>query len=309
MRPWKRIGVPAPSWRGRTEEVLRGVRILETEFDVRLGSVAASRPNYNSPFNRLEERAEELVGMLRDDSIDAVWCLDGGAGASYLLPILKQEYEREPWPAKPVIGWSDITFLLMYLVKLGHKCFVAKHVACENEEHDVSVRNAVVQLQRILGSSYYHVDYPIETLRDGEAEGLCLGGTISVLTNMMGTEYCPSFDGSLVFFEEHGTNAPGEREYLLWDKIQGIQLGGYWKNVAGFVVGEVEIGGPYETDEDLFPTLWEVLERTLNPLTAGPVVTGFPFGVSRKSCVVPIGVPAKMYVSNSSCDIEWWLDR
>jgi muramoyltetrapeptide carboxypeptidase len=253
--------------------------------------------------------------MLRDPSIDAIWCTDGGAGASYLLPILAKEWERQAWKPKPVLGFSDVTFLTTYLVKLGHVCFLSQNVSCEHDQHEEDLRKVLAYISR--ESTTRMVDHPegvwgtgrlpVEILRPGRAQGLFLGGTFSVLANMIGTPYCPSFEGALVFFEEHGVNAPGEREYQLWDRMQGVELNGRWRGTAGFVVGEVEIGGPYETDEDLFPDLWQVLERTLLPMTGGPIVSGLPFGVSQKEFPLPVGVQAELIADRGQAELRWTI--
>jgi muramoyltetrapeptide carboxypeptidase LdcA involved in peptidoglycan recycling len=76
-------------------------------------------------------------------------------------------------------------------------------------------------------------------------------------------------------------------------------------SAAAFVVGEIEIGGPYETEEDLFPDLWTVLEKTLLPMIGGPVISGWPFGNSRKDGLLPIGVEAELKVKSGNATISW----
>jgi muramoyltetrapeptide carboxypeptidase len=277
--------------------------VINPFFRTKVGAVASSRPNFNSPFLRLEQRASELLGMLYDTEVDAIWCMDGGAGASYLLPILAEAYDKKPWAKKAVLGFSDITFLLMYFTKLGHPCFLAPNVACESDHDEEELRRAVTTL--VDQPSTLNLACPAEILQPGRAEGTFIGGTLSVLANMIGTDYCPSFDGSVLFLEEHGANAPGEREYLLWERLQGVELSNRWKGVSAFVVGEIETGGPYSTEEDLFPDVWDVLDHTLVPMTAGPVATGIPFGMSRKDSVLPLGCPVVVQATHAGCAIRW----
>jgi len=54
-------------------------------------------------------RLADLNAALRDDSIDAVWCLRGGYGAMRLLETV--DYDALRRRPKTVIGYSDITAL------------------------------------------------------------------------------------------------------------------------------------------------------------------------------------------------------
>src|SRR6185436_18380782 len=55
------------------------------------------------------QRADDLNRVLRDDTIDAVWCLRGGYGAMRILEGI--DYEAVLRRPKPLIGYSDITAL------------------------------------------------------------------------------------------------------------------------------------------------------------------------------------------------------
>jgi muramoyltetrapeptide carboxypeptidase len=273
-----------------------------------LGDEARGLPRYPNPFLRIEQRVVEFVGMLRDPDIDAIWCLDGGAGASYLLPRLASEWAMKPWTPKPVIGFSDVNFLLLYLVKLGHVCFLGANVSCEFDQDEKSLVATVQAFRRGLPPvDVALADLPVELVQEGDCQGHLVGGTFSVLREITGTPYCPNLEGAILFFEEHGTAAPGENEYLLWERLQGIELGKFWSAVKGFVVGEISCSGPYGTDADLFPQVWEILDRSLRSATSGPIVLGFPFGVSTMATPIPIGVQAELSARRDRFRLSWEL--
>src|SRR5215210_2891145 len=54
-------------------------------------------------------RLADFNAALRDDSIDAVWCLRGGYGTMRILDTL--DYDAVTRRPKPIIGYSDITAL------------------------------------------------------------------------------------------------------------------------------------------------------------------------------------------------------
>jgi muramoyltetrapeptide carboxypeptidase LdcA involved in peptidoglycan recycling len=245
--------------------------------------------------------------MLRDPTIDAVWCADGGAGASYLVPWLKASFENVPWEArKPVIGFSDCTFLTTYLTTLGHLGILGPNLSSTSNAEDAAISRCA---RFLLHPRDFHVfeNLDADVLQEGEVKAPLLGGTFGVLREMMGTRFCPRFEDKLIFFEEHGTMAPGEHEYIFWDRIQGIQLGQWWEDVAGFAIGEIELGGAYEEDQGLFTDIWTILEKTIVPMTDGPVVASIPFGAATKAAPLPLGVQATLKAKRGKCSLTFDL--
>jgi muramoyltetrapeptide carboxypeptidase len=316
--PWmphgrdRRIAVVSPSFRPRQSEIDAALLVLEkVGFDARVETQTLhARPNWHGPFRPVEPRVAELVSALRNPEIDAVWCADGGAGASYLLPHLARAYEERPWPTtKPVVGFSDVNFVQLYLTKLGHPCYLAPNAILDADNDAETLETAA----RWFHERWYfkeggplELSFPADIYREGEARGVFIGGNFSVLSAIsQAPKYAPDFKGSLLFFEEHGPSLPGQHEYSLWEKLQALQLSQAWAGALAILVGEVEVEGPYATDEDLFPSLYEVIERTLPTMTEGPVVVGFPFGTSSKSQPIPLGVPARLEAKDGHCKVTW----
>ena len=72
-----------------------------------VGEHALAREGYFAGSD--DVRAADLNSALRDDSIDAVWCLRGGYGAMRILESI--DYAAAARRPKPIIGYSDITAL------------------------------------------------------------------------------------------------------------------------------------------------------------------------------------------------------
>jgi muramoyltetrapeptide carboxypeptidase len=61
------------------------------------------------------ERADEIISLLNDLSIDVIWAMRGGEGCADCLPYLtKQINNISPKTNKTFIGFSDITALLLF---------------------------------------------------------------------------------------------------------------------------------------------------------------------------------------------------
>jgi muramoyltetrapeptide carboxypeptidase len=84
-----------------------------------LGNNAYARYGYLAGSD--EARLADLNSALRDDSIDAVWCIRGGYGSTRILDRIDyNEIARRP---KALIGFSDITALLNAVIRLlGPAC-------------------------------------------------------------------------------------------------------------------------------------------------------------------------------------------
>jgi muramoyltetrapeptide carboxypeptidase len=61
-------------------------------------------------------RAADLNAAFADTSVDAIFCLHGGYGASRILPLL--DYETIRKNPKVICGYSDITALLNAIHRL-----------------------------------------------------------------------------------------------------------------------------------------------------------------------------------------------
>lgn len=65
-----------------------------------------------------EQRAEIFLSYLFDDNIKALWALRGGEGTADTLPFIHQHQSRiAKLKPKPLIGFSDITALLVYFAQ------------------------------------------------------------------------------------------------------------------------------------------------------------------------------------------------
>src|SRR5207247_10157795 len=93
-----------------------GVAVVEGGgLRVRVGSAVLKR--HASLAGSDEERLADLVHMIEDPRVRAIFCARGGYGSQRLLPRLDlARLARQP---KPIIGYSDATALLGAAVEAG----------------------------------------------------------------------------------------------------------------------------------------------------------------------------------------------
>src|SRR5437867_1617106 len=109
ITPGARVALVAPAGPLKLpadlDRAIENVRALGCEPVV--GEHARSRHFYFAGTD--DDRLADLNGALRDDDIDAVWCLRGGYGAMRLLEGV--DYDALRRRPKAVIGYSDISAL------------------------------------------------------------------------------------------------------------------------------------------------------------------------------------------------------
>ena len=224
-------------------------------------------------------RLAELTAALADPQVRGLFCARGGYGATRLLRHLATQ--PPPGPPKPLVGFSDITALHLWLQAHGR----------------VSIHGPVLtQLPRLAEATRLRLfdllesDAPAPALRGsdcyvgGVAEGPLLGGNLSVLSRVLATRCMPDLEGAVLLLEDQG-----ERPYRL-DRIwTHLELAGVFARVRGIVLGTFtaceEPGAAYSSTEVL---------RELAQATGLPCAAGFPIGHGTVNEPVPLGVRVRL---------------
>ena len=242
------------------------------------------------------DRITELNALLARPDLDAVVCLRGGTGALRLLPYL--DYEAARRHPKLVVGYSDITALLLALyAKAGLPGLHGPMVAPDWHRLDAA---SEAQFWAMAGG-----EAPIELrgpdrerlrpLRTGSAEGVLLGGNLTLVAALCGTPYLPDMTGALLFLEE-----VGELPYSV-DRLLGqLHLAGVLDAIGGlvyggFTEGDVPAGKPSLSMDEVL-AFWAEKVR-------GPVATGLVYGHFARKSTIPVGVRSRLRVDNGRADL------
>jgi muramoyltetrapeptide carboxypeptidase len=224
-------------------------------------------------------RLAELTAALADPQVRGLFCARGGYGATRLLRHLAAQ--PPPGPPKPLVGFSDITALHLWLQAHGR----------------VSIHGPVLtQLPRLAEATRLRLfdllesDAPAPALRGsdcyvgGVAEGPLLGGNLSVLSRVLATRCMPDLEGAVLLLEDQG-----ERPYRLDRMWTHLELAGVFARVRGIVLGTFtaceEPGAAYSSTEVL---------RELAQATGLPCAAGFPIGHGTVNEPVPLGVRVRL---------------
>lgn len=221
-----------------------------------------------------EERAAGYLELVRSPSVDAIFFARGGYGAARVLPLLSADEIR----ASPKIhlGGSDLTALFAWLRReAGLVVFYGPMVAVEMPSEDGLDWEAV--LAGALPPA--HRFAPDEVLSPGRADGLIVGGCLSLLASLAGTPQALSAEGSILFWED-----VGEPAYRLDRMLTQLEQAGTFDRLQGMVIGSlVPLSG--EAPDALHGWLAERFRGA--PF---PVAMNLPGGHLPRPRTLPLGV-------------------
>lgn len=178
------------------------------------------------------DRADDLHQMFRNPEIDAILCVRGGWGSNRILDLI--DFDTIKANPKPLIGFSDITSLHMAIqAKTG---LVSFHGPVGKSDWNSFTKQSWDQVLHNAETPTYRIpsdEMDSFTIKSGKANGKLLGGNLTVLTSMIGSEYLPSFKGAILFLEDVGEDA-----YRIDRMLTQLALSGILKQCAGVVFGK-----------------------------------------------------------------------
>ena len=254
------------------------------------GSHVSDRFGYLAGTDR--DRAADINALFADDTVRALFAVNGGWGSARLLPLLDWDLIR----AKPklVVGSSDVTALhLAFAARAGYPSI---HAPNAGNRWDLITWNSFWRLAftgetPVLGAEEgpdrAQDRWRTTTIRPGKASGRLLGGNLTVLSTLMGTPWLPDFDGAILFLED-----VGEAEYRIDRMMNQLALSGLLGKLAGVVFGQCARCTSGFADYAGF-TLPQIFDQYLAPL-AVPAFTGANVGHVANQLSLPVGARVEM---------------
>lgn len=231
------------------------------------------------------ERAEEFERLYLDPEVRALFCTRGGYGSARILPLLNRARIAAASP-KPVIGFSDVTALFMWLhwaagIRVVHGPCLAAPGALEPPEAERNLE----ALRSLLFDPEPHPShparlihrpvYPLGTfdsaagspLERGNIKGRLVGGSLAVVVTSLGTPWALDTKGAILFLED--TN---EAPYRIDRMLTHLREAGRFDGLRALVFGHLQ-----RCDGDP-PGLLEEVLRDIFRAAPFPVAMGLPAG-------------------------------
>lgn len=260
-------------------------------YTLKLGKHIKDKNGYLA--GRDKDRAQDVMDMFTDNDVDGILCTRGGWGCNRILPLI--DFELIKSNPKVFSGFSDITSLHMAIQKkTGLVTFHGPVGKSEWNEFTLDSWQNVVQHGKAVDYVLPEGEEDQFIINSGVAKGRLLGGNLTVLTSMIGSEYLPDFKDSILFLEDIG-----EDVYRIDRMLTQLKLSGILDQLNGLVFGKCT-----ECDSGTNSlTLKEVFGDHLSKLDI-PAFYGAMISHEEKNVTIPIGISAIMNADTMTIQLQ-----
>ena len=237
------------------------------------------------------DRLADLVAAYRDPEVRAVVATRGGAGAYRLLDGLDAVVDAARRDPKPLVGFSDITYLHLALWRRARMPGI--HGGLGGPRGAAAIRRLLTTGEPLV----LHRDDRSPTAglsTGGPASGFLMGGNLMAVATMVGAGL-PDLDGAILLLETE--RPPGLGLGFVDRQLTQLLRSGALTGVRGVALGRFP---GYETYADRGWALADVLADRLvdgfDGVDGGgvPVLAGLDLGHGDDPLAVPLGTPAHL---------------
>ena len=264
LKQGSKIAIAAPARMVKPEEMEYAINWLKEKgfvpiYDDRLFAgyyIFAGDDNF---------RAAIFQEYLDDEDISAIWIARGGYGSIRIIDKLDftQFLQHPKW----IIGFSDGTIFHGKLNCLGIPSLHASmpfNFASKTDE-------AKQSLIDVLIDKPLRYEFPAHPLnRMGRMEGEIMGGNLSILYGMIGSNTFPDLDGKILFIED-----VDEYIYHIDRMMHALKRAGKLEHLKGLVVGGLT--QIHDNADPFGQSVEEVIAKIVSEYDY-PLCFGFPAG-------------------------------
>ncbi len=264
LRAGATLGIAAPGGPVDPERLAAGEKLLrDAGFrTVRRDDLLARRDYLAGDDAR---RADELMGLVTNGDVDGIVCARGGYGCDRILSRLDAASFRAA--AKPLVGYSDITALLLWQRRLAGLVGIHGPMLDRGAEVDPAAVDALAR--ELRGERKVPVVLHGQGACPGTGAGRLTGGSLTLVAASLGTKWEIDTRGAILLLED-----VDELPYRIDRMLQQLVGAGKLDGVAG-----VGLGAFQGCSDDRYPTRTaEVVFGEVLAPRGIPFVTGLPFG-------------------------------
>ncbi|NLW48578.1 MAG: LD-carboxypeptidase [Firmicutes bacterium] len=282
LEPGDTIGIIAPASFASSDQIEPAVtNLTNIGYRVRLGKSSFSRWHSFAGDDQL--RAGDINSFFEDDTVKAIICLRGGYGVLRLLD--KLDYNLIMNHPKILVGYSDLTLLHLSinqradLITFHGPMLTSNFTAELDSETKASFEDALC-----FGYQPYQItnphNQPLQKLVGGKAEGVVIGGNLTLLMSTFGTKYQPDLKDKILFIED-----VKEATYRIDRMLTQLILSGMLQDLKGIIIGSFNECN--QSDPEDMPLEEVFLDRLAN--LGIPVIANFQSGHCVPLMTLPLG--------------------
>ena len=261
-------------------------------YKVRLGAtLGGASPDYFSGTD--EERLADLQQMLDDPAVKAILCGRGGYGLTHIIDRIDfSAFRKAP---KWIIGFSDITILHAH-IHTNYK-IATLHAPMAGAFNDGGAEGPYVGSLRdaLEGkrSQYTCEAHPLN--RNGEAKGELVGGNLSLLAHLSGTDSGLKTKGKILFLED-----VGEYIYNVDRLLYQLKRNGRLDHLKGLLIGG--FSEMKDTQRPFGKAVYEVIHDIIAEYEY-PVSFNFPVSHEKENYALKTGIKHKLKVDKDKVSV------
>lgn len=249
-----------------------------------------------------QERIDDINWAFNDSGISAVWASRGGYGCQHLLKHLDcSGLKKNP---KWYIGYSDNTAIQAYLLK--HYIASIHGQTVKTSDFGASEKSYGDIFGILEGTWPEYQISPHQYNKDGEAEGVLVGGNLALIHTLLRTPYGFDFQDKILFVEDIG-----ELFYALDRMLMALDLADVLGKIKGLIVGGMTNMGSETANihygESFDPMAYRIVSQRLDKYNL-PVVFGFPNGHIFDNEPLVLGARIKMKVTTDKVQLKYMVD-
>ena len=223
-----KIGIISPARKITLNELDPAIKTIESwKLKVELGSNLFEVDNQFS--GTIEQRSTDLQTMIDDDSIKAILCARGGYGTVQIIDNI--DFSKLKNKPKWIVGYSDVTVLHSHLNKLG----IASLHATMPINFKTNAKESLASLKNgLFGNENNILCGPHTFNKFGKVEAEVVGGNLSILYSLLGSNSDVDTDGKILFIEDLD-----EYLYHIDRMMMNLKRNGKFTKLKGLVVGSM----------------------------------------------------------------------
>lgn len=315
------IGVVSTARKITRKELQASIEFVQSwGFKIVLGESIDAEENQYAGSDEI--RTSDFQQLLDNPNIKAIWCAKGGYGTVRIID--KLDFSKFIESPKWIIGYSDITVLHSHVHNLGVETLHAQILLGVEKKS----KETAESIRKVLFGEEYSISYDLNdketcgnTLQEkrkesiatdkdarslrstdsfatlGMGKGELVGGNLSILYSLCGSESSINTDGKILFIEDLD-----EYLYHIDRMVINLKRNGMFDNLAGLIVG-----GMTEMNDNVIPfgkTAEEIIHEAVQEYDY-PVCFNFPSGHIQDNRALILGREVEMNVTSNNVILKF----
>jgi len=285
-----KIGIISTARKITIEELNPAIKTIESwGLKVVLGANLFQEDDQFS--GTVDQRTNDLQIMIDDNSIKAILCARGGYGTVQIIDAIN--FTNLKKNSKWIVGYSDVTVLHSHLNNLG----IASLHATMPINFESNTNESLVSLKNALFGNLNNVECKAHPLNKfGKIEGDIVGGNLSILYSLLGSQSDINTIGKILFIEDLD-----EYLYHIDRMMMNLKRNGIFGNLKGLI-----IGGMSDMNDNSIP-FGKTAEQIILEYTKEydfPICFGFPAGHLADNRCLRLGIHSVLEISKNGVSLS-----